>query len=188
MAWLKHTTEWTVHDSWYNGTIHMHLKTRVIVTMATLVLVLAPSVLAFFVAVTHPDSGLSCRALTILIYAWLQLVLVFMMVWRDFHSFAVSPEQSRPWWRKASTIIRGIVLGSFFLLAVFTCFAETLMQIMGAYRNCLCDISARYWLHPYETFVSLASDTQDRRNASHGWIIIGFTSMVLVAIICYVGW
>ncbi len=58
----------------------MHLKTRVIVIMTTLVLMLALSVLAFFVAVTHSNSGLSCRALTILIYAELQLVLIFMIV------------------------------------------------------------------------------------------------------------
>lgn len=62
------------------------------------------------------------------------------------------------------------------------------MQIMGVYRNCICDIPARYWLHPYATSVSLATDTQDRRNASNGWVIIGFTSMGLLAIICYVGW
>ncbi len=188
MIWLKHTTEWIVHNSWYNGAIHMHLKTRVIVIMTTLVLMLALSVLAFFVAVTHSNSDLSCRALIILIYAELQLVLIFMIVWRDFHSFAVSSKQSRLWWRKASTIIRDIVLDSFFLLVVFICFAETLMQIMSVYRNCLCDISARYWLHSYETFVSLASNTQDRRNVSHDWIIIDFTSMILMIIICYVEW
>jgi len=114
MIWLKHTTEWIVHDSWYNEMIHMHLKTQVIVIMITLVLMLILSVLVFFIAVMHSNSDFSCHALIILIYAELQLVLVFMIVWRDFHSFAVSSKQSRLWWRKTSTIIRDIVLDSFF--------------------------------------------------------------------------
>lgn len=125
------------------------------------------SILAFFIIIMHLNNNFSCHVLIIFIYAELQLIFIFMIVWRNFHSFTISLKQSRLWWKKTSMIICDIMLSSFFLLIIFICFAKILMQIMSFYWNYLCDISAHYWLHFYETFVSLILNTQDKRNVNH---------------------
>jgi hypothetical protein len=148
------------------------------VTTSTLILAVLPSALA--IAISYTYIGISCRALNILLYATLQLVLIFMVVWRDWRP--VSLLSCEHWIRNSLHLF-------FFLLSVFNSFVGTILQIMGVYRNCICEIPVNYWLRLDDAVVPhLAADTLERRNASIYWTSIGYGSMGFLIIICYMSW
>lgn len=71
--------------------------------------------------------------------------------------------------------------------AVFTTFAGTLMQVSGIYQNCLC-ASTGYWSFGSTSTVQLAADTEADRHASLDWQKAGYTAVIFLAVVAYLGW
>lgn len=71
--------------------------------------------------------------------------------------------------------------------AVFTTFAGTLMQITGIFNNCLC-ASSEYWSWGSTSTVNLAADTEADRHASLHWQKAGYTALIFLAVVTYLGW
>lgn len=144
------------------------------VITSTLILTVLPSALA--IAISYTYIGFSCRAFNILLYAVLQLVLIFMVVWRDWRPS--SPPSCEYRTRNSLVLL-------FFVLSVFCSFVGTMLQIMGVYRNCICYIPVGYWLHPDDVPIRhLAGDTLQRRNASRYWTFISYGSIGFLTITC----
>lgn len=74
-------------------------------------------------------------------------------------------------------------------ISLFTTSAGTLLQMMGAYNNCLCSIPVTTWLttRDLEMF-NLASDTADDRNASKYWAACAYAAIGFMSFVCYLGW
>jgi hypothetical protein len=173
-ALLKDNAAWITYK-WEHGIDFFYWS---FVTTSTLILAVLPSALA--IAISYTYIGISCRALNILLYAVLQLVLIFMVIWRDWRPVSLL---SYEYW------IRNSLHLLFFFLSVFNSFVGTMLQIMGVYRNCICDIPVSYWLHLDDAVVRhLAADTLDRRNARMYWTRIGYASIGFLIITCYVSW
>lgn len=173
-ALLKDNAAWIVYKREYPIDFYYWS----FVTTSTLILAVLPSALA--IAISYTYIGVSCRALNVLLYAVLQLVLIFMAVWRDWRPISPSSCEHRT---------RSSFLLLVFLLSVFNSFVGTMLQIMGVYRNCICYIPVSYWFHPDDTPVRhLAGDTLERRNASRYWTVIGYGSMGFLTITCYMSW
>jgi hypothetical protein len=131
----------------------------------TLVLIAVPFTLAFVTAYTTPLVGISCRSLTFLVYALLQVSQIILWVWvlacsetdteenlhsptkptkatwtsrngKTHHPRLLNTAAWLSWW--ALAIVFGI--GS-----VFTAVGGTMMQIMGVYGNCFCALPIQYW-------------------------------------------
>jgi len=148
------------------------------VTTSTLILAVLPSALAIAISFTY--IGVSCRALNILLYAMLQLLLIFMVVWKDLGP--ISLLSCEHWIRNSLHVL-------FFVLSVFNSSVGTMLQIIGVYRNCICEIPVSYWLRLDDALVRyLAADTLERRNASIYWTSIGYGSMGFLIITCYTSW
>jgi hypothetical protein len=173
-ALLKDNAAWITYK-WEHGIDFYYWS---FVTTSTLILAVLPSALA--IAISYTYIGVSCRALNILLYAMLQLVLIFMVLWRDWRPISPLSCEHR---------IRNSLHLLFFFLSVFNSFVGTMLQIMGVYRNCICYIPVSYWLHLDDALVRhLAADTLERRNASMYWTSIGYGSMGFLIITCYMSW
>jgi hypothetical protein len=82
----------------------------------------------------------------------------------------------------------GFLLGFFFLGSMFTTVVGTFLQILGVYRNCLCQIPINYWVNG-DYLLDISTNTaQAIRLASVFWIPTGIASIVLMIITCYIGW
>ena len=80
-----------------------------------------------------------------------------------------------------------ILLAPAWVAAVFTTFAGTLMQITGIFNNCLC-ASSGYWSWGSTSTVNLAADTEADRYASRHWQKAGYTALIFLAVVTYLGW
>ena len=61
------------------------------------------------------------------------------------------------------------------------------MQITGIYMNCVCAASG-YWSFNPNIVVQLASDTEGARRASFKWQTAGYTALIFLAVVTYLGW
>lgn len=87
---------------------------------------------------------------------------------------------SQVWWFLAFLVV--------FTMAVFTSIVLTLMQIIGVYRNCFCYVTTDYWFRLNEATVDVATDTKGQRNSSGGWIAVGITATVFMAVCALLAW
>ena len=72
------------------------------------------------------------------------------------------------------------------LLAVFTTFVGTLMQITGICQNCSC--TATYsWAYRSDSTVSLATDTQSDRASSDTWNHAGYSALAVLGFVTLSG-
>lgn len=70
---------------------------------------------------------------------------------------------------------------------MFKTFAGTLMQITGIYQNCLCSTTGLHFFD-YGLTVSLATDTRHDRGSSWQWKRAGYTALIFLACVTYLGW
>ncbi|KAK6067931.1 hypothetical protein SCUP234_11404 [Seiridium cupressi] len=105
-----------------------------------LVLLGAPCALAFATSYMTPVAGLGCRSLTHLVYYVTQVFQMMLWSW----NVSVSRNNPSSWMLRACRVLQGVFGG----LAVFAAIGGTIMQIIGVYRNCLCKMPTRYWIHP----------------------------------------
>jgi hypothetical protein len=154
------------------------------------VLLLIPFVLAFLTSYYTPAIGLSCRTFTFLLYFCFQILLSIIWAW-DFPHEEPAPLTTLaewvPIWHKRPTIyclLRGFcMLGS-----LFTAVIGTFMQIVGVYRNCLCDIPMSHWGSRNFMFAISTNSDEDIHYARDYWVHTGIASIVLLIVVCYVGW
>ncbi|MCJ1337248.1 hypothetical protein MMC09_002530 [Bachmanniomyces sp. S44760] len=170
---------------------HMRIRDWCKVFGLAFALVVIPSGLAFLVAYYTPRVGISCRSLTFLIYTIAQFLLMLLWVWlyetssTDINDNAHSPLHSR--WGFIWYGIAALAGGG----AIFTAIGGTMMQIMGVYRNCYCEVSIQYWrrLDDPQAFVILGTNTAaDIAEAKTWWKGTGLFAIGFLAIMCYGGW
>ncbi len=151
-------------------------------------LALMPSVLAFFQSYYTPTVGISCRAGTHLFYSVFQFLLTFLWLWdlarfERWHAVVpTDPAVTRPIsaWH--------VLVGLFAFPAVFIAVGGTMMQIIGVYRNCLCQLSMRDWVRK-KTWMILSSNNAIRiRYARDTWLPIGISATAFLAVVAYIGW
>jgi hypothetical protein len=76
-----------------------------------------------------------------------------------------------------------------FLASFGSSFLGTLLEILGVYRSCLCQVPTRTWATSLRReMFNLPTDTQEARNASKHWSRCGYTAIVFMVIITYVAW
>jgi hypothetical protein len=187
------------------------LRIWISIIVLSLFLIAVPFILAFIVSFTTPRVGLSCRSLTFLAYALLQLCQILLWVWilicseTDTEGCLHSPTilTERPWtsrngkkhhprWlNKASWILWWFLAIIFGLGSVFTAIGGTMMQIMGVYGNCLCALPVQYWHNRSvpDAYVFMGSNSSnDIRAADTFWVNTGIAAVVFLCVTCYAGW
>lgn len=87
-------------------------------------------------------------------------------------------------------IIFWLLMAIGFAAAVFSSIGGTMMQIMGVYRNCLCQINVNTWLHGrQEATLQLSTNSaEDIRQASRYWIPMGGAASAFLGLVAYVAW
>jgi hypothetical protein len=127
-----------------------------------MLLLVVPCLLAFLTSYYTPRVGLACRSLTHLVYFLTEAVL--MTIWlihtlleaQIAESGQVTAHQAdvfeiRRTVMKVVLWTVGLVLG---VGAVFTSIGGTLMQLIGVYRNCLCQVRRLVFEHSLRTHSS----------------------------------
>jgi hypothetical protein len=87
-------------------------------------------------------------------------------------------------------IIFWLLVAIGFAAAVFSSIGGTMMQILGVYRNCLCQINVNTWLHGRkETTLQLSTNSaEDIQQASRYWIPMGGAASAFLGLVAYVAW
>jgi len=82
----------------------------------------------------------------------------------------------------------GLLLAFLVLGSLFTTVVGTFLQIIGVYRNCLCDIPIGNWRNGDFTLAISTNTKDDIYFATKFWLPTGVTSVVLLIVVCYIGW
>ncbi|KAI1272904.1 hypothetical protein F5Y07DRAFT_279075 [Xylaria sp. FL0933] len=159
------------------------------VAVSSLFLVLAPTALAFLLSYHTPRDGLSCRSLVYLIYAISQVCE--MILWALAARLRV--KYGTRWSRIAPIAKRFCWYGQVFVgfFAVFAAVGGTMLQLLGVYRNCLCQVPATYWpyLNGPEAYFPISTNSQEAIEAADAWwTVTGSTSVGLISIITALAW
>lgn len=87
-------------------------------------------------------------------------------------------------------IIFWLLMAIGFAAAVFSAIGGTMMQIIGVYRNCLCQINMNTWLHGRnEATLGISSNSaEDIQQASRYWIPMGGAASGFLGLVAYVAW
>ena len=185
--WLHRTDAWNAEDGRFKQQIQLGGLSWIFLALFSYFLVFLPCALAFWVEYATPPIGTGCRALTILFYAFCQFIFVILSAWSHFKSV-----KEKDYWREhpllnalrsetLGKIVAWIILLPVWLVALFTTFAGTLMQVTGIYRNCWCGST-------WHATVSLAGDTQQNRDSASSWRPAGYTAVSFLFAITYVSW
>ena len=168
---------------------------RVIAALLAVFFMALPCVLACFIAYYTPTVGFSCRAVTILVYSLSQLILILGWL---YHSDPLSHPHAYSSSSVAGKIHNSILkkliyafLGFIALLGgAFPAIGGTIMQLVGVYRNCLCNAGLKYMIsnRRYLGVVQLATDTEEHRKGYRSWNGFGMTGIVCMGIISIMGW
>ena len=155
-------------------------------------LIVVPSILAFLTSFYTPRVGLSCRSMTFLVYMLCQLCLIVLWIW-DIRSteLRIEGQQYRQIPKpKISVFVWRVCVIAITLCAVFTGIGGTMMQIIGVYRNCLCDIPITVWHRRFENqlIVISTNSKDDIDRAKTYWKGTGITAVVFLTIVSYIGW
>ncbi|KAI0417908.1 hypothetical protein F5X98DRAFT_130149 [Xylaria grammica] len=159
------------------------------VLVSSLFLVLAPTSLAFFLSYHTPRSGLSCRSLVYLVYAISQVCE--MILWSisarlrvkyGAHWSETNPISKRFCWMSQ------VFVGFFAILAAV---GGTMLQLLGVYRTCLCQVPATHWpyLNGPDAYFPLSSNSQAAIEAAEAWwTVTGGLSVGLLSFVTALAW
>lgn len=208
-CWVERTEVCTKPDNaWFREYVEITAKGYFWIGFAAWVLIVAPASLAFIVSYFTPRICLACRSLTFTVYASCQTVLIIITTLRAYFYRDSDMMIEDTWAEITRTIDRIHHCGGFsgfagvviFLLAaiatigaicgsIFTGFAATLIQIIGGFRNCKCNVPASKWLSDHgDDIFNIATDTQDHRDSSIYWSTTGIAAISFMAAVCYAGW
>lgn len=194
---------------WFHDKIKITGAGYFAIGLFSFVLVIIPATLAFIVSYFTPKVCLSCRSLTFTVYTCSQTILIIVATMRSYYSSVDADnignvraefitDLGRFWnngstwshWLKAGGYIFACICTVFAIAgAILTGFVSTLLQIIGTFRNCKCNISVTSWRNPAEDTFNVASDTQlARENSQKFWIPTGTGAIVFMASVCWLGW
>ena len=168
-------------------------------------LIVIPSTLALLTSFYTPRIGLSCRSMTFLTYMICQLCLILLWIWNIQSAVLLDdlspymPVTRIPWrsppppgasprsawypWLWYPLVI--IIISC----ATFTAIGGTMMQIIGVYRNCLCDIPITTWHHRNnELFLISTNAADDINRAVTVWTGTGITAVAFLGLVSFFGW
>ncbi|CAJ2501387.1 Uu.00g042400.m01.CDS01 [Anthostomella pinea] len=159
------------------------------IAVGSLLLLLAPCLLAFLTSYNTPRAGLSCRSLTYLVYAVSQVCE--MMLWTYASSLKI--KHGTRWYEASPVAERVCWYGQVFVgfFAVFAAVGGTMMQLLGVYRSCACKVPATYWtsLRSPDAYIILSDNTADDILAARQWwTVTGSTAVGVVGIVCALAW
>ena len=91
---------------------------------------------------------------------------------------------------RIGAVVYGVLMALLLSLAVLSSIGGTVMQILGVYRTCLCQINVSNWLWGRDsTFLTASTNTsQDIRLAHHTWIPVGFVAAFFLGTTAYIAW
>ncbi|KAK0752738.1 hypothetical protein B0T18DRAFT_450924 [Schizothecium vesticola] len=180
-AWLERTRAWREVDG-FRLQVAMGAWDWALVGVFTFVLISLPAAAGAFVSWRTPPVGFSCRSLSFVLYMGWEIVLTpVYFVWLE----AREERGVVAWCWEVWLFLAFLVV---FTMAVFTSIVLTLMQIIGVYRNCFCYVTTDYWFRLNEATVDVATDTLGQRNSSGGWIAVGNTATVFMAVCALLAW
>jgi hypothetical protein len=123
-------------------------------------------VCATLIAWSTPTTGLGCRSFNFILYAFLALILAWLVVLRE----AVSAK-----WVRLGRLLRYL----YGLLALFNAFVlagGTTFHLVGLYRSCRCQLL----FGRSSDMILLSTNTQlDLDNASKYWISVGYVAFTV---------
>lgn len=163
------------------------------IIIPTIVLIILPPVAGGVVSYATPPVGFACRSLSFVTYASLQCALGLISLLRYYFEDKGFLKE-HPRWKLFFSNIRLTISVILTLGSAFTSIGGTMMQVMGVYRNCFCYVIASEWwkimLHNSDPgyVINVAVDTQNLRNSSRNWIIMGTVATASMAVACYVGY
>lgn len=177
--------------------IRMRIDNWMVIGNLAWCLIVVPSLLAFLTSYYTPRRGLSCRSMTFLAYMLCQFWLIALWAW-DIESTYLDDEglphtpvtrlswgqeswQAYIWWPLV------MVGGS---SAVLTAIGGTTMQLMGVYRNCLCNVPIQYWRprQPETWFIVSSNFPEEIERSRHWWKITGGAAIAFLGLMAFVGW
>jgi hypothetical protein len=171
----------------------LHPMDWVFLILVALALMVTPFILAFLTSYYTPIIGLSCRSFTFVLYFVFQFWLSLVWFW-DFGRPKRHPYFEHVSWpalsKKKLTVpsVYCVVVALGFCGSAFTTIVGTFMQILGVYRNCVCDIPMSAW-DSGDYSINVSSNSADRiRYAKNFWLPTGIASIVVLVFVCYVGW
>ncbi|KAI1264980.1 hypothetical protein F5Y18DRAFT_417504 [Xylariaceae sp. FL1019] len=159
------------------------------VAVGALFLIVAPNLLAFLTSYNTPRKGLSCRSLTYLVYGISQLLE--MILWAIAARLRISYGNR---WVEINSSAKRICWYSQVFVGFFAIFASvggTMLQLIGAYRTCLCQVPATYWrnLNSPDAYFPLSTNSgEDIKAAQQWWTITGSIAVSLISVVCALAW
>lgn len=173
-------------------------------------LVATPSTLAFLTSFYTPRIGLSCRSMTFLVYMLCQFCLIHLWIWSIQSTTLGSttlgdwseiyhPATRIPWIpddnsRNSSTawypwVWYPLVIAAA-ACATLTAIGGTMMQIIGVYRNCLCDLTITVWHRRFdnELFTISTNSADQIYRAQTVWRGTGSAAVAVLGFVSFVGW
>ncbi|KAK5269829.1 hypothetical protein LTR96_005527 [Exophiala xenobiotica] len=199
--WVNDSTAFLNHQS-LSKPLKIGWRARMLIFLATCVLINLPPVAGAVVAWRTPPIGWGCRSLSFVCYAASELLItaLFMLM----HGIRPPDELVKPtgpgktsagaldWLRYHGHMSSCIAVYILYALSCIGCLfvvlGSTLMQVVGVYRNCFSYVNAPEWYHLGSATVQVATDTQEQRNSSHNWIVFGGTATAFMGVCCFVGW
>lgn len=192
--WLSRTSTWKQHE-WFADFVDISLHGWFWLFLTAYLLILVPCALAMWIEYRTPPVTVGCRSMTILLYMVTQTIFLLLSAWSHIKAFRDFRYPEQRCWLRNSWLRRkpvGICIAIFvliptFLLAVFTTFAGTLMQITGIYQNCYC--GATYtWQYRLTSTVIIATDTEGQRASSSTWNNAGYSAFAALGAVSLSGW
>lgn len=163
------------------------------IIIPTIFLIILPPGAGGVVSYKTPPIGFACRSLSFLTYASLQSALGLISLLRYYFEGKGFLKEHPGWrffFRKTGFTISVILTCG----SAFTSIGGTMMQVMGVYRNCFCYVIASEWWkllwhHQDPGFViNTAVDTENLRQSSQNWVIMGTVATSFMAVACYFGY
>jgi hypothetical protein len=186
--WIENTAAYKARDNgrfWFRKQVELSGMTYFSIGVSAFALVSLPSCLAIVVAYNTPRIGVGCRSVTFILYTVCQLVLIVIATLR---SYLYNSNDSHH--HRLRDLCQAALSIPAFLGAIFTGFAGTLMQLVGVYRNCHCQVPASAWFssHGEDEWIDWATDTQLARDQSKYWMRTGIASIVFMLVVTWTGW
>lgn len=163
------------------------------IIIPTIVLIILPPGAGGVVSYATPPVGFACRSLSFVTYASLQSALGLISLLRYYFEDKGFLKE-HPRWKLFFSNITFTISVILLFGSAFTSVGGTMMQVMGVYRNCFCYVIASEWwkimFHHRDPgyVINVAVDTQDLRNSSQNWIVMGTVATGSMGVACYVGY
>ncbi|KAI9807221.1 MAG: hypothetical protein M1825_005939 [Sarcosagium campestre] len=155
------------------------------IALVSLSLILVPCVLAFILAYFTPTVGISCRSMTFMFYFISEFFLTMLWIWKYLENgFTRGTSLTQ----RRRELVWYVLVTFCAACAMFMGIGGTVMQIMGVYRNPLCNLPVGQWISK-EGLIVLSSNTPLAIQLAHDtWLPIGVSGASFLGFICYMGW